>query len=331
MLSTWYVRRSRRRFWKSGDDADKQSAIQTLYEVLVTMSKLIAPILPFSAEELYQSLVPPIDSSAPASVHLCRYPEVSEELIDQDLMDDMEDLMQVIELGRAVRNEARMKVRQPALRLLVKPANARQGDTLTRLRAQILEELNVKDLDLVDNEDAFRGYAVKPDFSKWGPRFGKRLNAVRQALDALDGHETGARVAAGGSLSLEVDGEQVELTPEELVVERVDADGLAVTSDFGCTVAIDTRVTRDLLLEGLMRDFVRHVQNMRKEADFNVNDRITLFYEAEGDLAEAIDAHADYIRTETLSTELREEPVPVDVHAGELKLGGHVARIGVLK
>jgi isoleucyl-tRNA synthetase len=128
-----------------------------------------------------------------------------------------------------------------------------------------------------------------------------------------------------------VDGEQIELSPDELVVERVDADGLAVISDFGCTVAIDTTVTRVLLLEGLMRDFVRHVQNLRKEADFNVNDRITLFYQADGDLAEAIDAHADYIRTETLSTDLRDEPVPADVHAGELKLGGHVARIGVLK
>ncbi len=331
VLSTWYVRRSRRRFWKSGDDVDKQSAIQTLYEVLVTMSRLIAPILPFSAEELYQSLVPPVDPSAPESVHHCRYPEVSEDLIDPDLLDDMEDLMQVIELGRAVRNEARMKVRQPALQLLVKPASTRQGETIARLQAQILEELNVKELNLVDDEDAFRGYAVKPDFSKWGPRFGKQLNAVRQALEALDGNETGARVASGEPVSLEVDGERVELSPDELVVERVDADGLAVISDFGCTVAIDTTITRDLLLEGLMRDFVRHVQNLRKEADFNVNDRITLFYEADGDLAEAIATHADYIKTETLSTVLRDEPVPMDVHAGELKLGGHVARIGVLK
>ena len=213
----------------------------------------------------------------------------------------------------------------------MKPATLRQGETVARLQAQILEELNVKDLVLVDDEDAFRGYAVKPDFSKWGPRFGKRLNAVRQALEALDGNETGARVAEGESLSLDVDGERIELSPDDLVVERVDADGLAVISDFGCTVAIDTTVTRDLLLEGLMRDFVRHVQNLRKEADFNVNDRITLFYEADGDLAEAIDIHADYIRTETLSTVLRDGPVPADVHAGELRLGGQVARIGVLR
>ena len=224
-----------------------------------------------------------------------------------------------------------MKVRQPAIRLLVKPATARQARTIERLRAQVLEELNVKTLDLVDSDDAFRGYAVKPVFSKWGPRFGKRINAVRQALEALDGDETGALVAGGKVLTLEVDGERVELSPEELEVERVDMDGLSVTSDFGCTVAIDTTVTRDLLLEGLMRDFVRHVQNLRKEADFNVDDRITLYYEAYGDLAEAIDAHADYIRTETLSTVLRDEPVPGDVHSGELRLGEHVARIGVLK
>ena len=330
-LSTWYVRRSRRRIWKSGDDAEKQSAIQTLYEVLVALSKLIAPILPFSAEELYRNLVPPVDPTAPESVHLCGYPQVSEDLIDQQLLDDMDDLMQVIELGRAARNDAQMKVRQPALRLLVKPASSRQAATISRLKEQVLEELNVKDVHLAEDADAFHGYDVKPNFAKWGPRFGKRLNAVRQALDALDGTETGARVKAGERVSLEVDGEQIALTPEELVVEQVQAPGLAVVSDFGCTVAIDTTVNRDLLLEGLMRDFVRHVQNLRKEADFNVNDRITLYYEADGDLAAAIAAHADYIRAETLATVLRDEPVPVDVHASELKLGGQVARIGASK
>lgn len=331
VLSTWYVRRSRRRFWKSGDDTDKQSAIQTLYDVLVTISKLIAPIVPFSAEELYQSLVPPVDPGAPQSVHLSKYPEVMDDLIDQALLDDMEDLMQVVELGRAVRNEARMKVRQPALRLMVKPASRRQGETLTRLREQILEELNVKDLEVVDDEKVFHTYTVKPDFSKWGPRFGNRMNVVRQAFDALSAGEAAVSFEKGEDLSFNVEGETITLSPEELVFEQVDADDLAVVSDFGCTVAIDTRVTRDLLLEGLMRDFVRHVQNLRKTADFNVSDRITLFYEATGDLAEAIEIHADYIKKETLSDILRGSPVPTDVYNEELKLGTHNVKIGVLK
>ena len=334
VLSTWYVRRSRRRFWKSGDDTDKQSAIQTLYEVLVTLSKLIAPILPFSAEELYQSLVPPVDSSAPESVHLCRYPVVSEDKVNQQLLEDMQDLMQVVELGRSARNEARMKVRQPALRLLVKPANKRQGDTITRLENQILEELNVKELDIVSDEKVFHNYLVKPDFSKWGPRFGKQLKLVQQALEATtvkDGEMLGNKVALGESLTLDVEGDQITIPPDELILEKIDAEGLTVISNFGCTVAIDTQVTQELFLEGLMRDFIRHVQNLRKEVDFNVNDRISLYFEADGELAEAIKTHVDYIGTETLSTVIVNEPIPPDIHAEEIKLGGYIARIGVAK
>jgi isoleucyl-tRNA synthetase len=330
-LSTWYVRRSRRRFWKSGDDKDKRSAVQTLYEVLVTLSKLIAPILPFSAEELYQSLVPPVNPEAPESVHLCSYPTADEGLINQELIDDMDALKHVIELGRAARNEAKMKVRQPALRLLVKPTNSRQGETVTRLRSQILEELNVKELTVIEDETVFQTYAVKPDFSKWGPRFGKQLNVVRKALELLDQNETGMMIADGRSIELVVDGETISITPDELVLERVDADGLAVVSDFGCTVAIDTEITRELLLEGLMRDVVRHVQNLRKEADFHVNDRINLYYDATGDLAEAISVHTEYIQAETLAVSIQAGAAPDEAVVNELKIGENALRLGVLQ
>ena len=186
-------------------------------------------------------------------------------------------------------------------------------------------------MEVVDHEKVFHTYTVKPDFSKWGPRFGNRMNVVRQAFDALSAGEAAVSFEKGEDLSFNVEGETITLSPEELVFEQVDADDLAVVSDFGCTVAIDTRVTRDLLLEGLMRDFVRHVQNLRKTADFNVSDRITLYYEATGDLAEAIEIHADYIKKETLSDILRGSPVPTDVYNEELKLGTHNVKIGVLK
>lgn len=328
-LSNWYVRRSRRRFWKSGDDTDKQAAVQTLYEILVTLSKLIAPILPFSSEELYQSLVPPVDTAAPESVHLCAYPIANETLIDQRLIDDMMALTQVVELGRAARNEAKMKVRQPALRVLVKAASDRQQDTIERMREQILDELNIKELVTVTDESAFQNYVVKPAFARWGPRFGKKMNAVRAALEAMDGNAVGTLVQAGQSVVLTVDDETVILAPDELVVERVAAAGLSVVSDFGCTVAIDTTVTRDLLLEGLMRDFVRNVQSLRKEADFQVTDRISLYYETEGDLADAIATHADYIRTETLATELVAEAAPETATAVDATIGGQSIRLGV--
>ena len=328
-LSTWYVRRSRRRFWKSGDDGDKQAAMQTLYEVLVAISKIIAPILPFSAEELYQSLVPPVEPGAPKSVHLCSYPVADETLINQGLLDDMDALMHVIELGRAARNEARMKVRQPALRILVKPADKRQGETVKRLKTQILEELNVKNLAVIEDESEFQAYAIKPDFSKWGPRFGKQLNAVKQALEVLDPNETGTMVANGQQIELTVDGEIVILNPDELVLERVDAKWVAVVADFGCTVAIDTHINRELLLEGLMRDFVRHVQNLRKEADFHVNDRINLFYDTEGDLAEAVATHVDYIQMETLSVSVQAGEPPENATVSSLKIGEQPIRLGV--
>jgi isoleucyl-tRNA synthetase len=297
----------------------------------VSLSKLIAPILPFSAEELYQSLVPPIDPEAPESVHLCSYPTADEDLINQDLIDDMDALKQVIELGRAARNEAKMKVRQPALRLQVKPTNSRQGETVTRLRSQILEELNVKELTVIEDETVFQTYAVKPDFSKWGPRFGKQLNVVRKALEALDPNETGMMTADGRSIELVVDGETISITPDELVLERVDADGLAVVSDFGCTVAIDTEITRELLLEGLMRDVVRHVQNLRKEADFHVNDRINLYYDTAGDLAEAISVHSEYIQAETLAVSIQAGAAPDEAVVKELKIGENALRLGVLQ
>ena len=328
-LSNWYVRRSRRRFWKSGDDTDKQAAVQTLYEILVTLSKLIAPILPFSSEELYQSLVPPVDPTAPESVHLCAYPIANANLIDQRLIDDMTALTQVVELGRAARNEAKMKVRQPALRLLVKGASDRQQETVERMREQILDELNIKELVTVTDESAFQNYVVKPVFAKWGPRFGKNMNAVRAALEALDGNEVGKLVQAGQTLTLTVDDETVTLAADEITVERVAAPGLSVVSDFGCTVAIDTTVTRELYLEGLMRDFVRNVQSLRKEADFRVTDRISLYYETDGDLADAIAVHAAYICTETLATELVAAAAPATATASEVTIGGQPIRLGV--
>lgn len=329
-LSNWYVRRSRRRFWKSGVEADKASAVQTLYEVLVTLSKLIAPIIPFSAEELYRSLVPPVDPDAPESVHLCAYPAADSSLIDDTLLNDMDALMHVVALGRAARNGARMKVRQPARRMLVKPGDARQRDTVERLRSQILEELNVKDLVILNDVSELQSFVVKPVFPKWGPRFGKQIDEVRNALESADPNRIGLQVEAGQPVTLNVNGDTVTLQPDELTVERVAAEGLAVVSGFGCTVAVDTTVTRELQLEGMMRDFVRHVQNLRKAADFEVTDRIELYYIAKNDLAEAIAAHADYIRAETLAVRLVAGEPPEGATTADIGVGSG-ARVGVLR
>jgi isoleucyl-tRNA synthetase len=330
-LSTWYVRQSRRRFWKSEDDEDKASAYQTLYDVLVTLSWLIAPVVPFTAEELYQNLVRSVDADAPASVHLCAYPRVHAARQDQQLVEDVATLRRVVSLALSARNEANLKVRQPLPRLLVKPSDAREHDVLTRMRTQILHELNIKQLEFIADEASLHSFTVKPNFTKVGPKFGKRVPHLQKALAAADAAAIGAKVATGESVELSVNGESVLLTPEDLIVERVPVKGLAMAADGGCVVALDTNLTPELIHEGMARDFVRYVQELRKQADFNVADRIIVHYVAGGDVAAAIDRQAAYIQQETLAEELSVGEPPTGATSTTLTLGGHPVRVGVVR
>ena len=303
-LSTWYVRQSRRRFWKGEDDADKAAAYQTLYEVLVTLTRLIAPILPFTAEELYQNLVRSVDKSTPESVHLCAYPQLQPAWQDEQLVEDIATLRRIVSLALSARNEANLKVRQPLLRMLVKPTSMRERDVLTRLQVQVLNELNIKQLEFVENESALQSFALKPNLAKLGPKFGKRLPQIRQALSSANVEEIGVKVAAGESVELSINGEGITLASEDLSVERVPAAGLVVASDNDYLVALDTSLTPDLIHEGIARDFVRYIQDLRKKANFNVSDHITIHYAADGEVAAAITQHAHYIQQETLADEL---------------------------
>lgn len=328
-LSTWYVRQSRRRFWKSEDDADKAAAYQTLYDVLTTLAVLIAPILPFTAEEMYQTLVRAVDANAPESVHLCAYPQGNPAWQDEQLVEDVAVLRRVVSLALAARNEANIKVRQPLSRLLVKPSDAHEREVLGRMRTQVLNELNVKQLELIEDESALHSFSIKPNFARLGPKFGKRVPHIQQALAAANVQEIGTQVTAGKAVELSIDGELLTLAPEDLLVERVPAMGLTVVSDGGCVVALDTHVTRELLYEGMARDFVRYVQDLRKKADFNVSDRIVVSYVADGDAAAAIVRHADYIRQETLADELFRGETTDGAASTTLTLGGQPVRVGV--
>jgi isoleucyl-tRNA synthetase len=330
-LSTWYVRQSRRRFWKSEDDADKAAAYQTLYDVLTTLSLLIAPILPFTAEEMYQNLVRSVDANAPESVHLCAYPHGNPAWQDDQLVEDVATLRRVVSLALAARNEANVKVRQPLPRLLVKPASAHERDVLTRMRAQLLHELNVKRLEFVEDEAALQSVTVKPHFAKLGPKYGKRVPQIQRALAAADAHSIAARVAAGEAVELSVDGEPVTLAPEDLSIERKPAAGLVVVSDNGCLVALDTTVTPELVHEGMARDFVRHVQELRKKADFHVADRIAIRYVADSTVEQALRGHADYIRQETLADELAAGELTNGAVTTTLRLGERPVQISILR
>jgi isoleucyl-tRNA synthetase len=328
-LSTWYVRQSRRRFWKSEDDADKAEAYQTLYSVLVTLAQLMAPFVPFMAEELYQNLVRSVDKSAPESVHLCAYPRVLPVWQDDQLINEVTTLRRVVSLALSARNAANLKVRQPLPRLLVKPTNPRERDVLVRMQAQVLNELNVKQLEFIEDESALHSFAVKPNLAKLGPKFGKRLPHIRQALSAANPEEIRVKVAAGESVEVSINGERVTLAPEDLSVERVPAAGLVVAADSGYLVALDTKLTPDLICEGIARDFVRYIQDLRKKANFNVADRITIYYLADGEVADAIVRHSDYIQQETLADELSAGELPESPAAITLTIAKQPVRVSL--
>ncbi len=313
-LSNWYVRRNRRRFWKSESDTDKLAAYQTLYEALVTVSKLAAPFIPFTADAMYRNLVQSLDPQAPESVHLCDWPVADKKLIDEALLKDTGLVIKVVSLGRAARSAAKLKVRQPLLEVLVKPREVNDGAGLVRFKQQVLEELNVKDMVVVvDGSDILR-YNLKANFKILGPKVGKKLGEVQKALAALDAGTASAQLKNGQTLSLTLsDGEVLELRQEEVLVEAQPKEGYAVVEEGGYIVALNKQVTPELKREGLLRDLIRSIQSARKEADFNIADKITVYYEVSKDTnnlaADLEEALADaegmrYVQAETLSTSL---------------------------
>ncbi|HMA33732.1 MAG TPA: isoleucine--tRNA ligase [Chloroflexia bacterium] len=340
-LSNWYVRRSRRRFWKSENDGDKRSAYWTLYEVLTTLTRLIAPFMPFLAEELYQNLVARVDPAQPESVHLTSYPVADDSLIDAALMADVALIEDVVEMGRAARARAKLRVRQPLREIMVHVRNDDEAAALRTHADQVLEELNVKRLTLVEDPAELVGYVIKPNLPVLGPKLGKRLTAVRAALAALDPAAVAARVAAGATIALPGTGddEPVVLAPDEVLVETRQKEGFVVEQDKGLVVALDTMLTDDLRQEGLARDLVRLVNELRKAAGCEISDRITTTYQFvdEGDLTGMARTRAatarfgDYIRQETLSTHLAEAAPSAEAFSQEVTLDGVRLRLSVCR
>ena len=305
-MSNWYVRLSRRRFWKGSSDADKAAAYLTLHQTLVTLCKLLAPLLPFLSEELYQNLVRPVDPTAPESVHLCAYPEAQTEMIDVQLMADMDRVRQVVGLGRSLRTARSLKVRQPLQRVLV-ACSREERRSLERLKRLILQELNVKSLELLDDREALVDYALKPNFRLLGRRYGRLLPQIQQALAKVDPAAAVARLERGESLLLDVDEEKLVLDGEEVEVETRPRESLALAEEGNLAVALDVRLTRDLLDEGYAREFVHHVQGLRKQNGLDVADRITMRYRTTESVQRILERHADYIRAETLCLKMESD------------------------
>lgn len=304
-LSTWYLRRSRRRFWKSDSDSDKQAAYATLHTALVTLSKLLAPTMPFLADELYQNLVRAHDPSAPESVHLAAWPEVNQALIDDSLNRDMRLVMRLASLGHAARAKANRKVRQPLAEAAFSVGNPEERRAVANFDDLLTDELNVKKVRLLDASTEAVSHSVKPLPKQLGQKYGNRFPAIAKAIQAMNAEDVAHTLAGGGTLKVEVDGEGYDILADEVEVKTLAKEGFAVAEDGPYVAALVTDLTPELVREGLAREFVRRVQDFRKTASFNVADRIILYLSAATpELKLALEGHRETIMAETLCLEL---------------------------
>jgi isoleucyl-tRNA synthetase len=321
-LSNWYVRRSRRRFWKSEQDEDKNMAYWTLYQCLVTLVKLLAPFIPFVPEEIYQNLVRSADADAPESVHHCDFPVPDETLVDEKLIADMDLAIKVASLGRSARGLAGIKLRQPLSLAVVAGPFAGREDPLGPLADLVLDELNVRELRFTPDPSELVAYVLRPDASLLGPKYGSVLPRVQQAVATLDTTDAARRLEGGEAISVTVNGETIRLLPEEVTVEKRPHEEYEVSEEGGYIVAVNVSLTDELLQEGLARELVRRIQNLRKDAGFRIEDKIVTYYQGDRELLRVMQDYAAYIGQETLSLEMAEDEGPEDAHAGEFKIDG---------
>jgi isoleucyl-tRNA synthetase len=296
-LTNWYIRRSRRRFWKSKDDEDKAQAYETLHHVLLELSKIAAPFVPFIAEAIYRNLRTP---DMPESVHLCDFPAADPGRRDAALEAQMADVQMAVGLGRQLRAANNMKVRQPLSVMHIVSRKVEVRERIEKLADLIRDELNVKRIEFGDRETELAVLKAKADFKRMGPRFGAQVKKVAAAIAAMDSASL-EKLAGGESVRLAVAGAEAELTHEDVVIERVPREGLIVAAEGAVVVGIETHLSEELVDEGLAREFVNRVQNMRKTIGLQVTQRIRVSYCADDDVADALDTHADYIATETLA------------------------------
>lgn len=324
-MSNWYVRRSRERFWAKGMEQDKINAYMTLYTALVTVSKVAAPMIPFMTEEIYQNLVCQIDSQAPESIHLCDFPKVAQECIDSRLEANMANVLKLVVMGRACRNTANIKNRQPIGQMFVKAAFE-----LPEFYQEIVtDELNVKQVKFTEDVRDFTSYSFKPQLKTVGPKYGKMLGAIKSTLDGLDGNAAMDEIHETGAIKLDIDRQEITLFEEDLLIDTAQMEGYVSENDNGITVVLDTNLSEELLEEGFVREIISKIQTMRKEADFEVMDQIQVTY-AGSDKAEAVfSKYAEEIRNEVLAYEVvKSEPVG---YVKEWKINGEAVTMGVKK
>ena len=321
-LSNWYVRRSRERFWGETMTDDKIAAYTTLYTAIVEVCKLAAPMIPFMTEEIYQNLVRSVDENAPISIHLCKYPECDESMIDKDLENNMEEVLSAVNLGRSARNEANIKNRQPLSNVYITGAKEIK-DVYCDI---IKEELNIKNVEFVKDASHFVSYSFKPQLKILGAKYGKKINEIRTALANMDGNAKKKELDENGSILLSLSDGDITLTEEELLISVSKAEGYISQSDYSMTVVLDTTLTDELIEEGFVREVISKIQFMRKEADFKVTDHIIVGINASEKLMKVVEANKSEIMSDTLCNEITNV---IDGHEGNWNINGEDAHISV--
>ena len=299
-MSNWYVRRSRERFWAKGMPQDKINAYMTLYTALVTVAKTAAPMIPFMTEDIYQNLVRSLDSEAPESIHLCDFPVANEAFIDKELEDNMDLVLQIVVAGRACRNTANIKNRQPIGKMYVKAEIE-----LPEFYQEIVEEeLNVKEMEFAKDVSAFTSYTFKPQLRTVGPKYGKLLGGIKQYLGSVDGNAAMAQLKAEGHITFDVNGSEVVLTEEDLLIDAAQTEGYVSVTDKNVTVVLDTHLTDELIEEGFVREIISKIQTMRKEADFEVTDHIIIYMEGNEKLEDITKKNVDGVKADVLAEDV---------------------------
>ena len=323
-MSNWYVRRSRERFWGKEMTQDKINAYMTLYTTLVTLSKVTAPMIPFMAEEIYRNLVCSIDKDAPISVHLCDYPVFDESKIDPALEKSMEEVLDIVVLGRAARNASAIKNRQPIGKMYIKAEG-----TLDSFYTEIIaDELNVKEVLFTDDVRECTTYNFKPQLKTVGPKYGKVLGGIREYLSNVDGNAAMDELEANGNIKFEVNGESVVLEKDDLLIESAQVEGFASESDFGITVVLDTRLSDELIEEGFVREIISKIQTMRKDSGFEVMDNINIYISGNEKISAIVDKNADEIKEDVLALDIKQGDC---ANSKEWNINGEKVKIGVEK
>ena len=324
-MSNWYVRRSRERFWAKGMEQDKINAYMTLYTALVTICKAAAPMIPFMTEEIYRNIVVNVDKNAPESIHFCDFPEVNEEWIDTKLEEDMDHVLQIVVQGRACRNTANIKNRQPIGKMYVKAA----FELSDFYKDIIADELNVKEVVFTDDVSAFTSYSFKPQLRTVGPKYGKKLNAIRQYLGSVDGNAAMNELKTTGKLTFDADGDQVELLEEDLLIDAAQMPGYVSDTEYETTVLLDTNLTPELVEEGFVREIISKIQTMRKEAGFEVMDHIRVYFAQNDKIKALVDSNNAEIKDEVLANEICFDTIKG--YNKEWNINGETVVIGVEK